>query len=146
MCFCTFEIALFSNFRALCNLITDLHTCWGGIRPSSDSKMYCKILLPLSLGAFHRKLRLVLLRDTNLGGAGLSGSQDFVKNDTVSLAPPRIWLGPISVNAWIRMWYSVHGLKSVSLHSIYRVKKINICLLILACFILSERVNCAYFL
>ena len=96
--------------------------------------MYCKILLPLSLGAFHRKLRLVLLRDTNLGGAGLSGSQDFVKNDTVSLAPPRIWLGPISVNAWIRMWYSVHGLKSVSLHSIYRVKKINICLLILACF------------
>ena len=108
--------------------------------------MYCKILLPLSLGAFHRKLRLVLLRDTNLGGAGLSGSQDFVKNDTVSLAPPRIWLGPISVNAWIRMWYSVHGLKSVSLHSIYRVKKINICLLILACFILSERVNCAYFL
>ena len=85
--------------------------------------MYCKILLPLSLGAFHRKLRLVLLRDTNLGGAGLSGSQDFVKNDTVSLAPPRIWLGPISVNAWIRMWYSVHGLKSVSLHSVFREKR-----------------------
>ena len=112
--------------------------------------MYCRILLPLSLGAFHRKLRLVLLRDTNLGGAGLSGSQDFVKNDTVSLAPPRIWLGPISVNAWIRMWYSVHGLKSVSLHSIFREKKknkkINIGLLILACFILLKHVNCAYFL
>ena len=100
-----------------------MHTCWGGIRPSSDSKMYCKILLPLSLGAFHRKLRLVLLRDTNLGGAGLSGSQDFVKKDTVSLAPPRIWLGPISVNAWIRMWYSVQGLKSVSLHSIIGEKE-----------------------
>ena len=50
---------------------------------------------------------------TNLGGAGLSGSQDLVTNETVSLAPPR----NSSVIAWIRIWYSVQGLKSVSQHS-----------------------------
>ena len=63
-----------------------------------------------------------MVRLTSLGGAGLSGSQGAVSNDTVSLAPPL----RLSVMAWIRMWYSVHGLRSVSLHCMDEVVKMDL--------------------
>ncbi len=43
---------------------------------------------PLSGGAFQRRLSVVLVRPISLGALGWSGSQHWVVNETVSLAPP----------------------------------------------------------
>ena len=77
---------------------------------------------PLSLGAFHLSPSAVLLLLLSLGAGGWSGSQALVQNVTVSDAPPF----RVSYKAWMRMWYSVQGRKSVNRHSIEWPVKIDL--------------------